>query len=175
VDKSVAHCPSEVEMTKEIHSIVKILMDQGWLSGDPHDIVIERVGRVPVRPCRRSEKPKVLNLEQLEWAKREKHFWFSGPVKSLKIKLANGTVRKTYMQELDGISFETVVNELNYDDFRETIRRLKSIAGGFGLKIDILPGKRHHETKVEISSEKPMSEPNINEFLQGIEKVLEAI
>ncbi len=175
MNRIVAHYPSEAELTKEIHHIVKTLMKEGKLSGNPEDVIIERVSRHPIKPCRRSKEPNSFNLTQLEWAENEGRFWFPGPIKSLMINLGNGRIRKTYASELDRIYFETVVNELNYDDFAELTSNLKTIARDLGLNIELLPGKGPHEANIKISTDKPMSETSVKEFLQGVEKVLKTI
>ena len=85
---------SEPEATKFVYDKVKTLSDKKRLSHDPLDVEIEREHREPIHPCGRSYGPDALDLSQLKWAADNGHFWFLGPFKGLRVKMAKKPVNK---------------------------------------------------------------------------------
>jgi hypothetical protein len=77
----------EPAWVKEIYKIVRYLLRDGRISGNPENVKIQRFCREAIRPCGKSNGPLPLNLNQLEWAINKEAFWFRGPVKSLKVNL----------------------------------------------------------------------------------------
>jgi len=175
MDRVVTHSLSEPELASEIYHIVSNLVKEGLISGNPENVSIERVNREAILPCRRSKEPNSLNLEQLEWAANNGHFWFLGPIKSLKVILGRSKVQETLVSELDRSSFITVLNELNYEDFIKVKSDLIKTANALGFRVEFSQHHGSHNVKVTISAEKPMSEKNVKDFLRGIEKVLKTI
>ncbi len=175
MDKVATHSLSEAELAGEIYHIVSTLIKQGRISGNPENVRIERVNREAILPCRRSKDPNTLNLEQLEWAANNGHFWFLGPIKSLKVILGRGRVQETLVSELDRISFITVLNELNYEDFIKVKSDLIKTANDLGFRVEFSQPHDSHNVKATISAEKPISEQNVTDFLSMIEKVLKTI
>lgn len=175
VDDLMIPSYSESELTSEIYHIIQNLVQEGRISGNPENVRIERVNREVIRPCRRSSHPNSLNLEQLEWAANNGHFWFLGPIKSLKVILNRGKVQETLVSELNRISFITILNELNYEDFTQVKSSLVKSAANLGFRVQFSQPSDSHNVKVSISAEKNLSERHVKDFLAGIEKVLKAI
>ncbi len=73
--------------SKATYMILRNLLDHDLLSSDPYTVAIEREERPPVYPCRRGFPGGPISIEQLEWANRERKFWFLGPIKILWIEL----------------------------------------------------------------------------------------
>lgn len=172
MDKVMIPSRSEAELASEIYHIVSNLVKEGRVSGKPENVRIERVNREAILPCRRSKEPNSLNLEQLEWAANNGHFWFLGPIKSLKVILGRGRVQKTLVSELDRISFITVLSELNYEDFVHVKSKLVKAATDLGYRVEFSQPRDPHNVKVTISAEKSLSGQSVKDFLKGIEKVL---
>ena len=105
------------ELVATLLSIIKMILGKRLVSDHTNSIEIVRVGRPPVVPCRKSQRPDKLDISQLEWAAEKGEFWFFGPIKSLNVLLDRGIVQGTLVSELDRISFITTLNELNYEDF----------------------------------------------------------
>ena len=171
MDKVMIRSYTEADLAREIYHIVSNLVKEGRISGDPANVRIERVNREAILPCRRLKEPNSLNLEQLEWAANKGRFWFLGPVKSLKVTLGKGRVKETLVSELDRISFITLLNELNYDDFNQVKRNLVKSATELGFQVEFSQPVGSHNVKVTISAERSLSEQNVKDFLRGIEKV----
>lgn len=175
MDRVVTHSLSEDELAKEIYHIVSSLVKEGWISGNPENVRIERVNRRTILPCRRSKKPNSLNLEQLEWAANNGRFWFHGPIKSLKVILGKSKVQGTLISELDRISFITMLNELNYEDFTKVKNELTRAVNNLGFNVEFSQPSGSHNIDVTISATKPMSKQTVKDFLGGIEKVFKTI
>jgi len=166
---------SEPELASEIYHIVRNLVKEGRISGNPENVRIERVNREAIRPCRRSSDPNSLNLEQLEWAANDGRFWFLGPIKALKVILNRGKIQEILVSELNRISFITILNELNYEDFTQVRSNLVKSAANLGFRVQFSQPSDSHNVKVTISAEKTMSERHVKDFLAGIEKVRKTI
>jgi len=175
MDRVVTHSLSEAELASEIYHIVSNLIKEGQISGNPENVRIERVNRKAILPCRRSKEPNSLNLEQLEWAANKGHFFFHGPIKSLNVILDRGRVQGTLVSELDRISFITMLNELNYEDFIKVKSDLTKTANDLDFSVEFSQLHGSHNVEVTISAEKPMSKQNVKDFLRGIEKVLKTM
>lgn len=166
---------SEAELTREIYHIVDNLVKEGRISGNPENVRIERKNRMAILPCRRSKDPNSLNLKQLEWAANNGHFWFHGPIKSLKVMLGGSKFQEMLVSELDRISFITVLNELNYKDFIKLKSDLVNTANGLGFHVEFSQADSSHNIEVKISTRHPLSAQTVKDFLSGIEKVLQTI
>jgi len=163
------------ELVTTTLSIVKMILGKRLVSDNPNSIEIVRVGRPPVFPCRKSQRPDKLDISQLEWAAEKGEFWFFGPIKSLNVLLDRGIVQGTLVSELDRISFITTLNELNYEDFIEVKSNLVKTANDLGFSVEFEQSHCSHNVKVTISAEKPMSTQNVKDFLKGMEKVLKTV
>ena len=73
------------EQTKAVYNIVRFLVDKKALGEDPTKVEMLREDRRSVMPCRKGFGE--LNLDQLEWARKEGTWWFIGPVTELKVGL----------------------------------------------------------------------------------------
>jgi sporulation protein YlmC with PRC-barrel domain len=175
MDSLVTTIISEADRASEIYNIVNTLVKEGRVLGNPEDIRIERVNREPVLPCRRGKDTNTLNLEQLEWAAKKGEFWFLGPIKSLKINLGKGKVQETLVSELDRLILVTTINGLNYEDLQKIKDEIIKLATESGFQVKFSQPDKTHNIKVSISTQKPMTEGNVKEFLKGIEKVRKAI
>lgn len=174
MDDLVIRSYSEPELASEIYHIVRNLIKEGLISGNPENVRIERVNREAIRPCRRSSDPNSLNLEQLEWAANNGRFWFLGPIKALKVILSS-KVQEILVSELNRISFITILNELNYEDFTQVRSNLVKSVANLGFSVQFSQPLDSHNVKVTISAEKAMSERHVKDFLAGIEKVRKII
>lgn len=104
-------------MAKTVHMVVRSLLEKGVFSPHPEKVVIERVGNPDVYPCGRRGS-EGLDLSQLEWAAKEGRFWFSGPIKAMKIITDKGSVQGELRLEVDRMVFATSLNTLNYHYFK---------------------------------------------------------
>lgn len=73
------------EQTRAVYNIVRFLVDKKALGEDPSKVEMMRQDRRSVMPCGRGFGE--LDLEQLEWARKEGRWWFIGPVTELKLGL----------------------------------------------------------------------------------------
>ena len=85
MDEELTCSLSESTWVKEIYQIVCNLLQEGRISGNPANVKIQRLRRESIRPCGKSPGPLPLNLNQLQWATQQSHFWSLGPIKSLKL------------------------------------------------------------------------------------------
>jgi hypothetical protein len=175
MESVIIQSPSEADLASEIYNIVNNLVKDGRISGNPEDIRIERVNREAVLPCRKGKDANSLNLEQLEWASEKGKFWFLGPIKSLKVNLGKGKVQETLVSELDRMLFITIINEINYEDLQKTKDEIIRLAAESGFQVNFSQPDSTHNVKVKISTQRSMTDGNVNEFLKGIEKIRKAI
>ena len=73
------------EQTKAVSNILRYLIEKKILDNDPYKIEMFREDRNSIMPCRKG--PRELDLEQLEWAKKNEKWWFTGPIENLQIKI----------------------------------------------------------------------------------------
>ena len=175
MNEEITYSLSELTWVKEIYQIVRNLPQQGRISGNPENIQIQRLRREAIRPCGKSSRPVPLKLNQLEWATRKGHFWFNGPVKSLKVNLDRGPVKGCLVSEPNRETITTILNELNFKDFVTETQRLVETSTQFGYQVRFDQPDISHNVKVSISAPMQLSEQNVNEFIESIEKILKTI
>ena len=117
MNEELAHSLSESTWMGKIYQIVRNLLQQGRISSNPENVKIQRLRRESIRPCGKSPGPLPLNLNQLQWATQQGHFWFLGPIKSLKLNLDRGPIKGSLVSELNKETFTSILNELNFKDF----------------------------------------------------------
>lgn len=171
----VAQSRSELYLASEIYHIVSNLVMEGKISGNPENIIIERVDRPPIFPCRRSKQPDTLNLEQLKWAADRGRFWFFGPIKSVRVNLGKGRMNNYLVSELNRMVFVTTLNDLNYDSFVQMRNSLVKSATELGFRVEFSQPLNSHNVKVTTSADKSLSAQNVTTFLKGIEKLLKSL
>jgi hypothetical protein len=71
--------------TKAVYNILRYLVEKKALDNDPYKIEMFREDRKSIMPCRKGLGE--LDLEQLEWAKDNGKWWFTGPIEKLQIKM----------------------------------------------------------------------------------------
>ena len=71
------------EQCEAVYNIIRYLIDRDALSNDPLTVEMTRRGYPPIFPCRKG-LPK-LDINQIEWARNNGNWWFTGPIKALKV------------------------------------------------------------------------------------------
>jgi len=175
MNEEITYSLSEPTWVKEIYQIVRNLLQQGRISGNHDNIQIQRLRREAIRPCGKSSPPIPLKLNQLEWATRKGHFWFNGPVKSLKLNLDRGSIKGSLVSEPNKETFTTILNEFNFKDFVTEKQRLVVTSTQIGYQVRFDQPDISHNVGVSISTPMPLSEQNVNEFLERIEGILKTI
>lgn len=166
---------SESTWVKEIYHIVRCLLQDGRISGNPDNIKIQRYHGEAIRPCGKYPNSSQLNLNQLEWASQKGTFWFEGSIKSLNVILDRGPVKGYLVNELEKSTFTVTLNELNYDSFNSVKKRLAELLTRYGLRVIFEQPNDTHNIRVHISTRIPISEQNVNEFLTRIESVYKTV
>jgi len=156
----------EPNITKNVLLIVRSLLQKGVFSPCRENVAIERVGRNPIYPCG-SYGPEGLDLSQLEWAAKEGHFWFSGPIKAIKIIMDKGSMQGDLQLEIDKMIFITSLNTLNYQNFETVVKRLKEVAQQMELELHFQTIGTYN-VKLEVPSKKSFSVDNVNEFIDKL-------
>jgi len=159
---------SELNLPKTIYSVIRSLIQKRIFSPNPDNIVIERVDREPIYPCGRSYGPDVLDLSQLEWAAKEGRFWFLGPIKSVRIIIDKDPIEGELRLEIERMMFTTSFSILNYENFEAVVQRLREVSKQLGLGIEFKQPSGTNNVILTISLEKPLSEFNLNDFLEKI-------
>ncbi len=175
MDEDLTYSFSEANWVKEIYQIVRKLLQEGRISGNPENVKIQRLGRETIRPCGKSLGPVPLKLNQLEWANQKGYFWFKGPIKSLKVNLDRGPLKGGLECEPSKETFSTTLNELNFGDFAAETRRLRETSAQFGYKVRFDQPDISHNVRTSISAPAPLSQQNVTEFIERIEKLLKTI
>ncbi len=175
MDEELAYSLSEPTWVKEIYQIVRNLLQQGRISGNPENIQIQRLRRKAIQPCGKSPGPVPLKLNQLEWAIQKGSFWFKGPVKSLIVNLDRGPVKGCLVSEPNRETITTILNELNFKDFVTETQRLDETSTQFGYQVRFDQPDISHNVSVSISAPMQLSAQNVNEFIERIEKILKTI
>jgi len=157
----------EPGLIKTILLIIRSLLRKGVFSPRPENVMIERVGYDPIYPCGRSYGPEGLDLSQLEWAAKEGHFWFSGPIKAIKIVIDKGSMQGDLELGIDRMVFITSLSTLNYRNFEAVANRLEETARQLKLKIDFQPIGSYN-IKLVVSSETSLSVNTVNEFINKL-------
>jgi hypothetical protein len=153
----------EPAWVKEIYKIVRYLLRDGRISGNPENVKIQRFCREAIRPCGKSNGPLPLNLNQLEWAINKEAFWFRGPVKG------------SLVCEPNKLTFTTTLNELNYNDFTSKAKRITDSLVQLGLDVQFEQPHDSHNVIVHVSTQIPLSEQNVVEFLEQISEVIKQL
>jgi hypothetical protein len=159
---------SEPNLTRTVYLVIRILLEKGVFSPHPENVMIERVGNKDVYPCGRSYGAEGLDLSQLEWAAKEGHFWFNGPIKAIKIIIDKGLIQGDLRLELDRMLFETSLNTLNYHDFEAVANKLREVAQQLGLKLAFQQPTATYNVTLVVSSEKSLSAENVSDFIKKI-------
>ncbi len=175
MDEELTYSLSEPTWVKEIYQIVCNLLQEGRISGNPENVKIQRLRREAIQPCGKSPGPVPLKLNQLEWATQKGSFWFRGPVKSLKVNLDRGPIKGCLVSEPNKETFTTTLNELNFKDFVTETQRLVENSTQFGYQVRFDQPDISHNVRVSISAPMLLSEQNVNEFIERIEKILKTI
>lgn len=165
---------SESELANNIYRVTRYLIKSGRVSGNPENIAIERINRDAKYPCGRSADTNSLDLGQMEWAADKGRFWFSGPIKSLNVNLDRGPIKGTLISEHGRITFTTIINTLNYDDFLQVRDKMVETSKQSGFHIYFEQPDNSYNVEITISAKKALSERDIADFLAGVEKVLSA-
>ncbi len=158
---------SEPDLTRTVYRVVWSLLQQGVFSPQPENVAIEREAGDDIYPCRRSYGESGLDLSQLEWAAKEGRFWFSGPVRAIKIIMDKGLIQGDLRLELDRMSFTTSLNTLNYRNFEAVARDLKSVALQNELELTFQRSSPYSVILL-VSSEKLLSVANATDFIRKI-------
>jgi len=158
---------SESNLAKTVYMVIQSLLEKGIFSPHPENVMIERVGNRDIYPCGR-RGPEGLDLSQLEWAAKEGRFWFSGPIKAMKIIIDKGSVQGDLRLEVDRMVFATSLNTLNYHDFEAVADKLREHARQLGLELAFQQPTATYNATLLLSSEKPLSEENVNDFIEKI-------
>jgi len=158
----------ENNLPKKVYLVIRSLLKKGIFSHKPENVLIERVGREPIYPCRRiSYGYEGLDLSQLEWAAKEGHLWFSGPIKAIKIIMDKGSMQGDLQLGINKMVFITSLNILNYENFDNVVKGLKKVAQQTDLELDFRTIGTYN-VKLEVSSKKPLSIDNVNEFIDKL-------
>lgn len=162
---------TQANLPKVIFEIVKYLYDTNIFSLEPENIVIVREGRRDIFPCARAY-PRGLDLGQLEWSAKTGHFWFSGPVKGIKVLIDKGLLRGTLFLGLNTMTFDITVNTLNFENFSKIASKLKSIAVVEGLKIEFNESRYGiYNVDLVIIYNTSLSIENVKQFLTKVKRV----
>lgn len=164
---------SEPDLTKTVYTVVWSLFQQGVFSPHPENVVIERADGNDIYPCRRGYGAEQLDLSQLEWAAKEGRFWFSGPVRALRIIMDKGLIQGDLRLEIDRMSFATSINTLNYRNFEAAAKKLRAIADCNELELTFQRSSTNTMALLVVS-EKPISVVNATEFIEKIRILHEA-
>lgn len=165
--KEVTMNLSETNLVKKVYLVIRSLLQKGVFSPRPENVSIERVGNEPIYPCGRSYGPEGLDLSQLEGAAKKGHFWFSGPIKAIKITIDKGSMQGDIRLRIDKMVFITSLNTLNYQNFETVVKRLKEVAQQVGLELNFQP-IGSYDVKLVVSSETFLSVNNVNEFVNKL-------
>jgi hypothetical protein len=165
---------SEPDLTRTVYTVIWSLLQQGVFSPQPENIAIERAAGEDIYPCGRSYGAEGLDLSQLEWAVKEGRFWFSGPVRAIKIIMDKGSVQGDLRLEIERMSFTTSINTLNYRNFEAAARRMKDAALQNELELTFQRASPYSMALL-VSSEKPLSVTNATEFIKKIYRLHESI
>ena len=157
---------SDPETIKAILLIVRSLLRRRIFSPRPENIVIGRFDEPPIYPCGRYG-PEGLDLSQLEWAAREGRFWFSGPIRVIKIILDRGSMQGDLELGAERMEFITSLCTLNYRDFEGVIDRLRQVAKQLELELGFEPIGSHN-IKLVVESYVPLSVKTVNNFIDKL-------
>ena len=160
---------TDPEIIKTLPQIIHSLLLKKVFSPLPENVIIERIDREPIYPCGRYG-PEGLDLDQLEWAANEGHFWFSGPIRAIKIIFDKDPMQGDLLLEIDKITFITSLNTLNYQNFEAVIRRIKDAALQLGLTLDF-QGITNYDVKLTVSSTTFLSVDNVNDFVNKLQSI----
>jgi hypothetical protein len=157
---------SEPDSIRTIVLIIRSLLRRKVFSPRPENVVFERADGEPVLPCGRNG-PEGLDLSQLEWAAKEGHFWFSGPVQTIKIAFDKGSMQGDLELEPDRMRFLTRMNALNYRDFDSVAKRLKEVAKQLELDLgfESIGG---YDKKLAVESVTSLSVHNVDGFVDRL-------
>jgi hypothetical protein len=157
---------SDPDTIRTILLIIRSLLDRKAFSPRPENVVIERVDREPIYPCGRYG-PDGLDLSQLEWAGKEGHFWFSGPIQIVRIILDKGSMQGDLELGIDRIRFITSLCPLNYRDFDSVVEKLKEVAQQLELELGF-ESIGHDSIKLTAESEASLSVGSVNDFVDRL-------
>lgn len=90
--------PLAKQQIKTVHMILKFLLDKEVLSNDASTVEMTRNGYPSVYPCRWGAN---LDISQIEWALKNGSWWFIGPIRQLKIRVAKGKRKKISQSDID--------------------------------------------------------------------------
>ena len=79
------------------------------------------------------------------------------------------------MSEPNRETITTILNELNFKDFVTETQRLVETSTQIGYQVRFDQPDISHNVRVSISTPMPLSEQNVNEFLERIEEILKTI
>lgn len=160
---------------KEVYRIIRDLLQDRRLSGNPNLVTIKRYERDEIHPCAGVTGPIPLKLNQLEWASKEGRFWFDGPIESLEVKIdrrgLKGWLEMTYNQ----ISLVFGINPLNYQNFSSLAQKLKQSLEAEGFQTDFQQADNSYNVEVYISKAIPLQKQNVIEFLSSIQKTIRVV
>lgn len=156
---------SDLDLTRTIYLVIQSLLKRDIFSHNPENVFIERVGEKPIYPCGRvAHGYEGLDLSQLEWAAKEGHFWFSGPIKSLRIVMDKGPIQGDLELEPNKMFFITSLNRLNYKNFEAVVERLKQSAQDLKFELDF-QSIRINVVKLVVTFKMPLSVKNVDDFV----------
>jgi hypothetical protein len=157
---------SDPQSIKNVLLTVRSLLNKRLFSPIPENVVIERVGKEPIYPCGRGG-PEGLDLNQLEWAAREGRFWFSGPIRVVKIIFDKGSMQGDLEIALEKLKFVTSLSTLNYRNFDRVAERLTREARQLNLELDFEP-LPNYLIKLEIKNYVSFSANTVNDFVDKL-------
>jgi len=157
---------SDPEIIRTIPLVIRSLLDRKALSPRPENVIIERVDRESIYPCGRYG-PDGLDLSQLEWAAKEGHFWFCGPIQTIRIILDKGSMQGDLELGADRMRFITSLCTLNYRDFDSVVEKLKGIAQKLGLELSFESIREYH-IKLTVESVTSLSVDSVNDFVDKL-------
>jgi len=164
---------TEEKLAKTIYDVIRSLLQRDIFSPKPENVIIERVGYKPIYPCGRSYGPEGLDLSQLEWAAKEGHFWFSGPIEAIKIIMDKGSMQGDLQIGIDKMVFTTSLNTLNYNNFENVVKKLKEVAQRLELELDFQT-IGNYNVKLDVLCRKFLSVKNVNEFIDKLYKLYQS-
>ena len=72
-----------MEQFEAIQYVLQYLINKEALSSDPATVEMKREGYPSIYPCRHGGQK--LDISQIDWALKEGKWWFTGPIKQLRI------------------------------------------------------------------------------------------
>ena len=90
------------EQTLAVYNVLKYLQGKSTLPKNPRDVEMTRENCESIYPCRRGTD--MLDITQIEWAKKQGKWWFNGPIKDLIIT----NLKKEKLDESDMILLKMI-------------------------------------------------------------------